>query len=151
MGNINDYGLPQMKRILGDTGNVSDAIYLRYLQQAVYELDATLAGGMAVAVTGSSYVLAPAPAATATLWNVIANGAVLLYLTKNLRDFQADMEGLSMIRDEVLTMNRGTTMREMRADRDMQAKAYKKALGDYKRLAGDGGAAIDEIALREDE
>jgi hypothetical protein len=56
-----------------------------------------------------------------------------------------------MIRDEVTTMNRGTTMREMRADRDAQQKKYKKALADYKRLAGDGGSDADEIALREEE
>ncbi len=150
MGNINDYGLPQMKRILGDTSVVNDAIYLPFLQQAVYEVDSTLADGMVVAVTGSSYALAPAPSATSIMWNVLANGAVLLYHEKLLRDFRNELEGLDSVRDDVTTYSRRTTMREKRADVEAQQKKYNKVLSNFKRLSGDGGSTMDEIALRED-
>jgi hypothetical protein len=142
--------MPQMKRILGDTSNTNDTTYLLFIQQAVYEVDATLNGGRSVTVTGSSFALTPAPTATSTLWNVLANNAVLLYHREQLRAFRSDMEGLDSIRDEVTTFRRGTTMREMRADVEAQQKRYNKVLADYKRLSGDGGSAIDEIAMRED-
>lgn len=150
MSNINTYALPQMKLILGDVSGVNDTVYLPFLQQAVYELNRTLNAGMSVTVSGSVYTLAPAPTATSVIWNVLANGGVLLYHKKLLRDYRDELQGLDSIRDDVTTFSRRTNLQEKRLDVEAQEKAYKKALADYKRLVGDGGSAIDEIALRED-
>lgn len=150
MGNLNDYGLPQMKRLLGDTSIVNDAIYLPFVHQAVYEVDSSLADSMVVTVTGSSYALTPAPVATSVIWNVLANGAVLLYLEDKLRDFQDELEGLDSVRDDVTTYSRRDNLKEKRMGVEAQQKKYNKAVSDYKRLSGDGGSTMDEIALRED-
>lgn len=150
-GNIDTYALPQMEIIIeGAKGGSNSATYLPYLEQAVYELNRSLDAGMTVTITGSDYVLAPAPTATSVIWNVLANGGVLLYHKKLLRDFRDELQGLDSVRDDVTTYSRRTNLREKRADVEAQEKVYKKALTDYKRLTGDGGSAIDEIALRED-
>lgn len=151
MGNLNDNALPQMEIIIeGASGGSNSATYLPYIEQAVYELNRTLDAGFTVTIVVASYELTPAPAATSPLWNVIANGAVLLYHQKLLRGFLDELQGLDSVRDDVTTYSRRTTMREKRADVEEQQKKYNKTVSDYKRVAGDGGSTMDEIALRED-
>ena len=149
MGNLNTYGLPQMKRIMGVTGNGSDATYLSFCQQAVYEADAKIVAGMSVAIEGSSYTLSPDPGSTSALWNVIARGAVLLYYENELHAFLKEMEGIASIRDEVTTMNRSATMRALNSSVERHAKAYKGALSGYRKTATDSVVGMEELGLRE--
>lgn len=149
MGNINTYALPQMKALLADTNNAKDAVYLTWLKQAVPEVENKLGAGLSVTVTGSSYALTPAPTAASGLWNVLAHCAVWLYHKDELRNFLRSMEGLASVRDVVLTMNRGPTMREMRMMVDDDKKAYKSARIAYARAVESTTVDMEEIGLRE--
>ncbi len=149
MGNVNDYGLPQMKRILLDTTNAKDSIYLPLLSQAAYDVDSKIGDGVAVVVTGSSYALTPAPGATSSLWNVYAYRAIYLLRQSVYREFLADMEGLASIRDEVTTMSRGETMRQLKADVAEAKSEYNVVLVGFRRNASDSTVAMEEAAYRE--
>ena len=151
MGNLNDYGLPQMKRIVVDATNAKDAYYLPLLHQAVQDVDSKINEGMSVTVTGSSYALTPALVATSPLWNVIARRAVFLHRQYELQQFLKDFEGLASIRDDVTTMTRSETMRQLRRLLDDARSEYSKALSGYRRGDSDTVATMEQIALREDE
>lgn len=138
-----------MKRILRDTANTKDTEYLQLLMQAAYDVDSKIGDGVAVVITGSSYALTPAPAATSVLWNVYAYRAVYLLRLNVLRDFAADMEGLASIRDEVTTMNRGPTMQLLKADVAEAKAEYNIALVGFRRKSSDSTAAMEEAAYRE--
>jgi len=149
MGNLNDYALPQLKRILLDTTNTNDSTYLPLLSQAAHDVDSKLSTGVEVVVTGSSYALTPAPAAASNIWNVYAYRAVYLLRQDIYRKFLADMEGLASIRDEVTTIGRGETMRQLRADVAEAKSEYNIALVGFRRNDADSIAAMEETALRE--
>ena len=150
MGNINDYGLTQMKGILRETSTVNDAAYLLDLQQAVYDISGKVGGAMVVTVTGSSYALTPAPAATSPLWNVIAHRAVYLYRQDIWLKFLREMEGLASMRDEIMTINRGETMRQLEKSVERAKQEYQGALSSYKRGASGMVSSMEEIETRED-
>lgn len=150
MANINDNGLPQMKRILGDTGSSNDSTYLLYLQQAVYDADARIQGDMSVSVSGSDYTLSPDPGDTSTLWNVLALRAVYLYHKKLYQDFLDEMEGLDTVRDDVTAFGRGRTMDQKRLSLERELAEYKQALRAYRSTATGSTVSIEEIGWRED-
>ena len=111
MANINTYALSQFKGILGITGSEDDSEYLRFIIQAVMDVDRDVGIGMTVTVSGSEYTLDPDPGETSSLWNVIAWRAVVLQRTKEYRDYLDQMEGLDTIRDQVASMSRGAVVK----------------------------------------
>ena len=149
-GNLDTYALPQFKRQIGVTGSVDDATYLLFLQQGVYEADRTLGIGLSVSVDGSDYTVAPDPGDdTESLWNVISWAGVWLYRQKELTDALAAMGGISSVRDEVTSFNRGPVLALLEKMVDKAKSEYDGALMKYSLLADTTAIAIEELGLRE--
>jgi len=147
MGNINDYALPQIKRIFNDTGSSNDTVYLEFLRQSADEIDGDT---WSVAVDGSSYTLSPDPGVLSSFWNAMARCGVWMYRRDALNTFIDELEGMATLKDSVTAVSRATTMRvKLEMMRDAR-KDYLAALRVYKKSAlSGGGGAIDEIAEAE--
>ena len=150
MGNINDYALPQVKRLLGKTDIITeDADLLTWLVQAVADTDLSLRKSMSVTQTGSSYVLSPAVGSTDGLWNVLAKCAASLYRADEYNSFLKEMGGMSSIRDAVTSMNRGLTMEALSRFVAKAEEQYQAALFDYLLTASGSTIGIEQIGLRD--
>lgn len=149
MANLDQYGLGQMKGILGVVSSVDDGTYLGFLEQAVYDVDSSIGLGMTVTISGSDYTLAPAPTATSALWNVLAWRAVYLFNRYKLSVFHGSLDGASVLRDAVMSISRGQTMAEMRLLLKDSEKRSEKVLSGYLMSGTGTAASMEEMGLRE--